>query len=82
MKFASNCPKEYLVNFGTCFGKFTASGKFKMHVTALDFLAPYAKVGMSPPKAQYCLCPSHVTVYGLHLTPIIPDSASVIDVAL
>lgn len=33
---------------GTCFGKFTKSQKFRLSVTALDFLAPYAKVGHGP----------------------------------
>ncbi|KAG1846881.1 hypothetical protein F4604DRAFT_1884113 [Suillus subluteus] len=28
---------------GTCFGKFSKSGKFKLHVTALDHIAQYAK---------------------------------------
>ena len=28
---------------GTCFGKFTKSKKFRLHVTALDFLAPYSQ---------------------------------------
>lgn len=31
------------MSLGTCFGKFTKSGKFRLHITALDFLAPYAK---------------------------------------
>ena len=28
---------------GTCFGKFSKSGKFKLHITALDYVAQYAK---------------------------------------
>lgn len=28
---------------GVCFGKFTKSGKFTLHVTALDFIAQYAR---------------------------------------
>ena len=32
-----------LVSLGTCFGKFSKSGKFKLHITALDYLAQYAK---------------------------------------
>lgn len=45
MKFASNFGRDHLISFGTNFGKFTKTGKFRLHVTALDFLAPYAKVG-------------------------------------
>lgn len=29
---------------GSCFGRFTKTQKFRLHITALDFLAPYAKV--------------------------------------
>lgn len=43
-KKAENVPRDSILTLGTCFGKFTKSGKFKLHVTALDFLAPYAKV--------------------------------------
>ena len=44
MKKATNIGRDNLINLGTCFGKFTKSGKFKLQITALDFLAPYAKV--------------------------------------
>ena len=44
MKKATNVGRENLICLGTCFGKFTKSGKFKLQITALDFLAPYAKV--------------------------------------
>lgn len=46
MKHALNFPRHSLVSAGTCFGKFTKSGKFHLHVTALEFLAPYAQVGV------------------------------------
>ena len=45
MRKATNVARENLVSLGTCFGKITKSGKFRLHITALDFLAPYAKVG-------------------------------------
>ena len=44
MKYASCVGKDELISFGTCFGKFTKTQKFRLHITALDFLAPYAKV--------------------------------------
>ena len=44
MKKAGNIARENLISFGTCFGKFTKSKKFRLQITALDFLAPYAKV--------------------------------------
>lgn len=43
LKSAANCGRENLVASGVCFGKFTRSGKFKLHVTCLDILAHYAK---------------------------------------
>lgn len=35
---------DYIISIGTCFGKFTKSGKFRIHITSLDYLAPYAQV--------------------------------------
>lgn len=43
MKLASNIGKDNLISLGTCFGKFTKNGKFRLHVTCLDYLAQYAK---------------------------------------
>lgn len=44
MKKATNIPRDKLYMLGTCFGKFTKTLKFRLHITALSFLAPYAKV--------------------------------------
>lgn len=44
LKLATNFSRDKLISVGTCFGKFTKTGKFRLHITALDFLAPYAKV--------------------------------------
>jgi 60S ribosome subunit biogenesis protein NIP7 len=43
MRRAANFPRKALLSLGTCLGKFTKGGKFRLVVTALDFLAPYAK---------------------------------------
>uniref|UniRef100_A0A2K6M931 Nucleolar pre-rRNA processing protein NIP7 n=1 Tax=Rhinopithecus bieti TaxID=61621 RepID=A0A2K6M931_RHIBE len=43
MKLAANISGDKLVSLGTCFGKFTKTHKFRLHITALDYLAPYAK---------------------------------------
>ena len=43
MRKATNVARENLVSLGTCFGKMTKSGKFRLHITALEYLAPYAK---------------------------------------
>ncbi len=44
LKKATNIGRTNLISLGTCFGKFSKTGKFKLQITALDFLAPYAKV--------------------------------------
>ena len=46
MKMAATVPREDLLCLGTCFGKITHGKKFRLHITALDFLAPYAKVSV------------------------------------
>ena len=47
LKKAGHVARDQLISFGTCFGKFTKTSKFRLHITALDFLAPYAKVRAS-----------------------------------
>ncbi len=42
MRLAASVARPNLVSFGTCLGKFSKSGKFKLHITALDYLAQYA----------------------------------------
>lgn len=44
MKKAGNISRKNLLSMGTCFGKMTKAGKFHLQITALDFMAPYAKV--------------------------------------
>ena len=44
IKLASTISRDNLMSFGTCIGKFTKTHKFRLHITALEFLAPYAKV--------------------------------------
>ncbi|PJF17833.1 60S ribosome subunit biogenesis protein NIP7 [Paramicrosporidium saccamoebae] len=43
LKRAENVGRDSLVTVGVCFGKFTKTTKFKLHVTCLDYLAQYAK---------------------------------------
>jgi 60S ribosome subunit biogenesis protein NIP7 len=44
MRQAISVGRDQLISLGVCFGKFTKSKKFKLHITALDYLAQYAKV--------------------------------------
>ncbi|XP_016831876.1 60S ribosome subunit biogenesis protein NIP7 homolog [Cricetulus griseus] len=43
LKLAANISGDKLVSLGTCFRKFTKTHKFRLHVTHLEYLAPYAK---------------------------------------
>lgn len=54
--------REELVSAGTCFGNFTKSGKFKLHITCLPYLAKYAKykVWVKPGGEQVFLYGNHV----------------------
>jgi hypothetical protein len=44
MRRAVSVGRDQLMSLGTCFGKFTKTGKFTLSVTSLDYLARYAKV--------------------------------------
>ncbi|XP_060110394.1 60S ribosome subunit biogenesis protein NIP7 homolog isoform X1 [Heteronotia binoei] len=67
LKLATSIPRENLVALGTCFGKFTKTQKFRLHVTALDYLAPYAKykVWVKPGAEQSFLYGNHILKSGL-----------------
>jgi hypothetical protein len=39
---ATSIPRANLLSLGTYLGKFSKGGKFRLHVTALEFLAPHA----------------------------------------
>ncbi|EJT53069.1 cytosolic large ribosomal subunit protein [Trichosporon asahii var. asahii CBS 2479] len=43
LHLATSVARPNLVSLSTCLGKFSKSGKFKLGVTALDWLAKYAK---------------------------------------
>ncbi|KAF8464083.1 hypothetical protein BDZ91DRAFT_795980 [Kalaharituber pfeilii] len=40
---ATSVARANLCSLGTCLGKFTKTGKFKLHITALDHIAQHAK---------------------------------------
>ena len=44
MKASNSISRDNLLSVGTCIGKFTKSGKFRLHITALEYLSQYAKV--------------------------------------
>lgn len=43
MKRATSIGRDQLLSLGVCFGKFTKTGKFRLHMTCLDYLAQFAK---------------------------------------
>lgn len=40
---ATSVARDSLLSLGTCMGKFTKTGKFRLHITALDIIAPHAR---------------------------------------
>ncbi|KAK7530180.1 60S ribosome subunit biogenesis protein Nip7 [Phyllosticta citribraziliensis] len=40
---ATSVARLNLLSLGTCVGKFTKTGKFRLHITALDAIAPHAR---------------------------------------
>ena len=67
MRKATNIGRQNLMSLGTCFGKFTKGGTFKLQITALDFLSPYAKykIWIKPGSEQSFLYGHHVQKSGL-----------------
>lgn len=57
MRLATSVARPNLVSLGTCFGKFSKSGKFKLHITALDYIAQYAKYKARP---AHCSTGHHI----------------------
>ncbi|KAK9878883.1 hypothetical protein WA026_003712 [Henosepilachna vigintioctopunctata] len=67
LKLANTIQHNHLISVGTCFGKFTKSNKFRLNITALSYLAPYAqaKIWLKPPAEQQFLFGNHVSKAGL-----------------
>eukprot|EP00741_Cyanophora_paradoxa_P013347 tig00020684_g12890.t1 len=67
MRKATNIGRDSLVAMGTCFGKFTKTGKFRLHITCLDYLAQFAKykVWVKPSAEMSFLYGNHVLKAGL-----------------
>ena len=67
MKSASAFGRKEVVSIGTCIGKFSATGKFRIHITALPLLAQYAqhKVWVKPASEMSFLYGNHVLKAGI-----------------
>ncbi len=66
-KKASSIQRKRLLSFGTCFGRFSKSEKFRLHITALPYLSPYARnrIWLKPTAEQHFLYGQHVLKSGL-----------------
>lgn len=69
MKLATNVARENLISLGTCIGKFTKTKKFKLHITALDVIAPLAKVSKHPNRTFTCWVHFIVIQYKVWVKP-------------
>ncbi|VEU36900.1 unnamed protein product [Pseudo-nitzschia multistriata] len=81
MKAATSIARDHLLHAGTCIGKFTKSGKFRLHVTALEYLAQYAKhkVWVKQSAEMSFLYGNHVNKQGLaRMTESTPQYAGVV----
>lgn len=81
VKLATALPRENVLHLGVCFGKFTKSGKFRLHATALDYISQYAKhkVWVKPSQEMGFLYGNHITKSGLaRMTEKTPQYAGVV----
>jgi 60S ribosome subunit biogenesis protein NIP7 len=81
LKTATSIHRDALLHVGTCLGKFTKSGKFRLHITALDYLSQYAKykVWLKPSAEMSFLYGNHVPKSGLaRMTENTPQYAGVV----
>eukprot|EP00877_Chromochloris_zofingiensis_P001127 jgi/Chrzof1/11014/Cz05g20130.t1 len=67
MKKATNISRDKLVSLGTCIGRLTHSGKFRLTIGALDLLSQYAKhkIWVKPSAEMQFLYGNHVFKSGL-----------------
>ena len=67
MKAAAHCARKQLLSFGTCIGRFTKTGRFRLVVSALNVIAPLAKskIWLKPSAEQQFLYGNHVLKQGL-----------------
>uniref|UniRef100_A0A915MZL9 Nicotinamide-nucleotide adenylyltransferase n=4 Tax=Meloidogyne TaxID=189290 RepID=A0A915MZL9_MELJA len=67
MRQAACIGRKQLGSFGTCLGKFTKGGSFFLHITALDYLAPYAlaKIWLKPQAEQQFLYGNNIVKSGV-----------------
>ena len=67
LRISVNIGRDNLVSIGTKFGRFNKNHKFRLHITALDYLSQYAqfKVWVKPSAEMSFLYGNHITKGGL-----------------
>ena len=81
LRKATNIARDNLCSVGVCFGRFSKKLKFRLHITALTYLAPYAKykVWVKPAQEQSFLYGNHVLKSGLaRMTEACPQYQGVV----
>jgi 60S ribosome subunit biogenesis protein NIP7 len=81
VKAATTIHRDNMLHLGVCFGKFTKSGKFRLHITALDYISQYAKwkVWVKSSQEMQFLYGNHITKSGLaRMTEKTPQYAGVV----
>jgi len=81
MKASASITRTNLLASGTCLGKFTKSGKFRLHITALDYLAQHSKykVWVKPSAEMSFLYGNNILKSGLgRITEATPQYAGVV----
>lgn len=74
LRYATSVQRDKLIGLGTLMGKFSKTGKFKLHITALDILSAHAKfkVWIKPTGEMNYLYGNHVLK--AHLARITEDT--------
>jgi len=81
LKAAGHIPRKKLLSAGVCLGKFTHSRKFRLAVTALDYLARLAqyRVWVKPTGEQHFVYGNHIVKAHLRrITEGAPKNAGVV----
>eukprot|EP00929_Paragymnodinium_shiwhaense_P023906 TRINITY_DN14858_c0_g1_i1.p1 TRINITY_DN14858_c0_g1~~TRINITY_DN14858_c0_g1_i1.p1 ORF type:complete len:181 (+),score=43.44 TRINITY_DN14858_c0_g1_i1:105-647(+) len=81
LKLAGHIPKKQLLSAGVCLGKFTHSRKFRLTITALDYLARLAqyRVWLKSTGEQHFVYGNHVVKAHLRrITEGCPKNAGVV----
>ncbi len=81
MRQSTNISRDELISIGTCLGKFTKTGKFRLGITALDYMSEHAlhKVWLKPSAELSFLYGNSIVKSGLaRITERVPQYGGVI----